>query len=261
MLLKTDGVELHWDTFGEGEPLLWLHGGLGCGADWRYLFKEPPAGYRLIAPDLRGHGASTNPSGLFTFRQCALDMRALLRHLGLLRVKAIGLSGGGITLLHMATLEPSCIESMVIVSAPPYFPPEARVVQRQFSEAMLGDAEMERMQKRHPRGPAQIQQLVAHARAFADSYDDVNFTPPYLSTITAETLIVFGDRDPLYPVALALDLYRSIPRSYLWVVPNGGHGPVFGDAASRFSETALSFLRGDWRALGPRGPRLKAPGG
>jgi pimeloyl-ACP methyl ester carboxylesterase len=49
-------------------------------------------------------------------------MQALFRHLRLPRVKAIGLSGGGIVLLHMATLDPASIEAMVVVSAPPYFP-------------------------------------------------------------------------------------------------------------------------------------------
>jgi pimeloyl-ACP methyl ester carboxylesterase len=247
MVIEVNGIELHWDEFGEGEPLLWLHGGTGCGADWRYVFKEPPAGYRLIAPDLRGHGASTNPSGSFTFRQCALDVRALLHHLKVPRVKAIGLSGGGITLLHMATGDPSCVDSMVVVSAPPYFPPEARAIMRQFSESMLGAAETERMRARHRGGEPQIQQLFAMARGFADSYDDVNFTPPYLSTITAGTLIVFGDRDPLYPVSIAMDMHRAIPRSYLWVVPNGPHGPIFGDASPQFVTTALAFLRGAWR--------------
>ena len=57
----------------------------------------------------------------------------------------------------------------------------------------------------------------------------------------------FGDRDPLYPVSIAFELHRAIPRSYLWVVPNGGHGPIFGDAASHFATTALAFLRGEWR--------------
>jgi pimeloyl-ACP methyl ester carboxylesterase len=247
MLIEVQGIEMYWEVVGEGQPLLWLHGGMGCGADWRYIFNEPPEGYRLIAPDLRGHGASTNPSGIFSFRQCALDVRALLDHLRIPRVKAIGLSGGGITLLHMATAAPASIESMVVVSAPPYFPAEARLIMRQFSESMLGDAEMERMRKRHKYGEPQIQQLFGMARGFADSYDDVNFTPPYLSTITADTLIVFGDRDPLYPVSLAMDLHRAIPRSFLWVVPNGPHGPVFGDAAPGFSTTALRFLRGDWR--------------
>jgi len=235
---------------GEGEPLLWLHGGMGAGADWKYIFEDPPEGYRLIAPDLRGHGATANPSGAFTFRQCALDVLALVRHLGIPRIKAIGLSGGGITLLHAATLQPSAVESMVVISAPPYFPPEARVTMRQFSETAIGEAEMARMRQRHKYGDAQLRQLVSMARGFADSYDDVNFTPPYLSTIAAETLIVFGDRDPLYPVSLAIELRRAIPRSYLWVVPNGGHGPVFGDLAPRFRETALAFLRGEWRQKG-----------
>src|SRR6185503_20127358 len=157
------------------------------------------------------------------------------------KVKAVGLSGGGITLLHLATVVRTRIESMVIVSAPPYFPAQARALQRQTSESMFGEAEMDLMRKRHRHGDAQLQQLFAHGRALADSYDDVNFTPPYLATITADTLIVFGDRDPFYPAALATQLHEAIPRSFLWVVPNGGHGPVFGDLAPRFAETALSF--------------------
>jgi pimeloyl-ACP methyl ester carboxylesterase len=247
MVVEVDGASLHYETFGEGEPLLWLHGFLGAGADWKYLFKEPPPGYRLIAPDLRGHGRSTTPSDSFSFRQAARDVSALLRHLEIERVKAIGLSGGGITLLHMATAEPRSITSMVIVSAPPYFPAQTRSIQRQTSESMFSDAEMDQMRKRHEHGENQIQWLFAQSRALAETYDDVNFTPPYLATITADTLIVFGDRDPFYPVSLAMELHAAITGSHLWVVPNGGHGPVFGDMAPRFSETALSFLRGNWR--------------
>ena len=63
-------------------------------------------GYRLIIPDLRGHGRSTNPSGLFTHRQCAEDLFALLDQLEILRFKAVGISAGGNTLLHMATARP-----------------------------------------------------------------------------------------------------------------------------------------------------------
>jgi len=86
-----------------------------------------------------------------------------------------------------------------------------------------------------------------HGQALKDSYDDMNFTPPLLSTITARTLLVHGDRDPLYPVKLALEMYEAIPRSYLWVVPNAGHGPIFGEMKGRFVETALKFLRGEFQ--------------
>jgi pimeloyl-ACP methyl ester carboxylesterase len=73
-----------------------------------------------------------------------------------------------------------------------------------------------------------------------------------LRTISAETLIVFGDHDPLYPVSLAFDVHAAIPSSYLWVVPNGGHGPVFGAGAARFVETATAFLRGEWHNASAR---------
>ena len=75
------------------------------------------------------------------------------------------------------------------------------------------------------------------------SYDDMNFTPASLAAIKASTLIVYGDRDPLYPIEMALEMYRAIPRSALWVVPHAGHGPVFFNDAGQFVQTSLSFLR------------------
>src|SRR3954451_15956578 len=94
-----NGATIYYEVRGEGEPLLLLHGGGGAGVNWRLLFDfdTPPAGYGLVVPDLRGHGHSTNPSGIFTFRQSALDIAALLDHLGVERVKAIGMSMGGKT--------------------------------------------------------------------------------------------------------------------------------------------------------------------
>jgi pimeloyl-ACP methyl ester carboxylesterase len=113
---------------------------------------------------------------------------------------------------------------------------------RETSPSTIGPAELDAMRRRHPGGDAQINQLFEQARAFADSYDDVSFTAPHLSTITAETLIVFGDRDPLYPVSLSYELRSAIPRSHLWVLPTAGHAPVFGEHASQFAKTALAFL-------------------
>jgi pimeloyl-ACP methyl ester carboxylesterase len=88
-------------------------------------------------------------------------------------------------------------------------------------------------------------ELRGYARAFADDREDMNFTATTLAAITARTLIVHGDRDPLYPVELAVELLRGIPNSQLWVVPNGGHGPIFGDQAPPFVEAAMNFLRPD----------------
>lgn len=245
MMLDSNGMQLHWDVHGKGEPLLWLHGSLGLGPDWQHIFKEPPAGFQIIAPDLRGHGRSTGAGATYSFKQSALDVFALLDHLGVDRAKVIGLSGGGITALHMATLEPSRVTAMVVISAPSAFPEAARAIQRNFSEATLDESELILMRRRHPR-PGQLELLLAQVRGFADG-DDPNFTREQLATITAETLIVFGDRDFLYPVSVAVDLRQAIQRSWLWVVPNGGHGPVFGRDAPAFVEISQAFLGGAFR--------------
>lgn len=241
-----DDFEMYYETRGDGEPLVLLHGGGGAGTNWRLIFEQPPRGYRLIVPDLRGHGRSTNPSDNFTFRQSALDVFALLDHLHIDRFKAIGVSLGAKTLLHVATLQPARVDAMVLVSAAPYFPKEARAIMAQVSPENRSDAEWKQMREWHRHGDEQIRTLWRMSNAFKDSFTDLNFTPPYLSTITARTLIVHGDRDPLYPVSLALEMYAAIPRSYLWVVANGGHGPIFGRAAAQFRETSLAFLNGEW---------------
>ena len=246
--IDLNGFQLYYDDRGVGAPLLLLHGGTGIGADWTHVFPADPGGYRVIVPDLRGHGRSTNPAGAFTFSQCARDMFALLDHLGLTTVKAIGMSAGAKTLLHMATQQPARVDAMVLVSATPYFPPPARAAMALLSVDALSDAEWEALRQRHVHGDDQIRMLWAQMRALKDSHDDMAFTPPLLATIRARTLVVHGDRDPLYPVEMALELYRAIPASALWVVPNGGHGPVFGALAAPFVETALAYLSGSPRA-------------
>ncbi|MBZ5534727.1 MAG: alpha/beta hydrolase [Acidobacteriia bacterium] len=239
-------IKMYFEIRGEGEPLVLLHGGGGIGANWDLIFKEPPKGYRLVIPDLRGHGRSTNPSPEFTFRQAAKDVLGLLDRLGIERFKAIGLSLGAKTLLHIATQQPDRVEAMVLVSATPYFPEQARSIMRQLTPENRSEAEWQQMRQWHKQGDEQIRKLWNQMNALKDSYDDMNFTPPYLQTITARTLIVHGDRDPLYPVNLAMEMYAAIPRSYLWIVPNGGHGPIFGEMTGRFVETAVTFLRGEW---------------
>jgi pimeloyl-ACP methyl ester carboxylesterase len=243
--LQVNGIELYYETQGAGEPLLLLHGGGGSHADWVHAGREEFAReFTLITPDARGHGRSTNPANTITHRQCALDTLALLDHLGIQKCKAIGLSMGGNILLHMATLQPDRIQAMVVVSATMHFPEQARAIMRQVPTENQPPKEWETMRKRHMHGDQQILAIWEWLRGMADSYDDMNFTPPSLSRITALTLIVYGDRDFLYPIEMAVDMYRAIPRSTLWVVPNGGHGPVFLDAAPHFVKTALAFLRG-----------------
>jgi pimeloyl-ACP methyl ester carboxylesterase len=250
------GFRMHYDVRGSRQPLVLLHGGMGIGSDWGLVFAENPAGWELIVPDLRGHGRSTSPASPFTFRECAKDVLALLDHLGHQHVSAIGLSLGAKTLLHAATLEPLRIDAMVLVSAVPRFPDALRAAAATFTNAAierLTPAERDQLRRRHPHGDGQLQRPYEMMRSFAESHDDLSFTREQLQTISARTLIVHGDRDPLYPVELAIELFRGIPASALWIVPYGGHGDIFGDMAAPFVSGALAHL-----ARGGEGHRARA---
>jgi pimeloyl-ACP methyl ester carboxylesterase len=222
--VRLHDIDLEYDERGDGPPLLLLHGFTGAGSDFRHLFDldELARRYRLVVPDLRAHGRSNDPDDRFSFHQCARDVAALLDHLGIAETRAVGLSLGGNTLLHLASDAPARVTAMVVCSATPYIPREAQTVMRNTKAA---DPKVRRLLDR-----------------MADDVDDLAFTPPRLGRITARTLVVNGDRDPLYPIELSLALYRGIPNAALWVLPNAGHVPVFADDRAAFVANTLRFL-------------------
>jgi pimeloyl-ACP methyl ester carboxylesterase len=241
--IGADGDDLHFEERGSGEPLLLLHGLTGSSSDWQHVFDLAALAERcrVIMPDARGHGRSTM-RGAFTLAGCARDVLLLLDRLGIAQVRAIGMSLGAKTLLHVATIAPERVERMILVSATPRFPEATRALFRAFAAAPHTPEEWTSMRAKHPRGDAQVEALWRVPAKLAADADDMNFTSERLAAIRARTLIVAGDRDPLYPVELAVELYRGIAGSALWVVPGGGHGPIFEAERADFVRRALAFL-------------------
>lgn len=242
---EINGMRMYYEIHGAGKPLVLLHGFGGAARTWKRWIADFGTDYKLIIPDLRGHGHSTNPASEFTHRQSGRDVLALLDHLGIRTFSAMGVSTGGMTLLHMATSQPDRVESMVLIGSTIYFPEPAREIMRRANPDNIDAKEMERLRGVHVHGDEQIRALRRQFNAFKDSYDDMNFTPPHLATIKAKALIVHGDRDEFFPVNIPLEMYRSIPKSYLWIVPSGSHVPI-GDHAEEFKKVALEFLAGKW---------------
>lgn len=239
--LSVNGFDLYYEVHGEGAPLLLLHGFTGSGAGLAEIFKDLSKTHQLIIPDLRGHGRSTNPSNEYNFHQTALDIFALLDHLKINNCSAVGFSGGGMTLLHMAYQQPDRIRSMAIVSAAPYFPQSTRDFMKQVTVESHTSEEWEAMRKIHIHGDEQIKMIWQQANAFSEN-QDMDFTSDKLSKIKAKTLIIQGDRDPIYPLELTVEMYKGIPNSYLWIVPNGGHGPIIGGLIQEFINYLIKFI-------------------
>lgn len=251
-VLPVNGVELYFEERGAGPPLVLLHYFGGCARSWDPHVAELARHYRLIVPDLRGHGRSTIPPGEFSHREAARDVLALLDALGVERTRAMGMSSGGMTLLHAATLRPERVEALVLIGATTHFPAQAREIMARATPERMTSAEIAEWSFCATRGEEQTHALIGLFHRMKDGHDDMSFTPPHLATITARTLVVHGDRDDFFPVDIPVAMYAAIPDAYLWIVPNGGHLPVFGAHAEPFRAAALEFLADGWTARPPR---------
>lgn len=246
---KVNGVKIYYEVYGEGQPLVLLHGFTMNHEMWEPWVDDFSTKYKLILVDLRGHGHSTNPSSDFTHRKSAKDIYGLLDSLQIDKFQAMGFSSGAITLTHMATLDSTRIQSMVLIGSTSYIPESSRPLLQSFTYESLGEGWMNRMQKSHPRGEPQIKALLTQFRKLPTMYEDVSFTPPYLSTIKTPTLIIHGDRDSFFPVNIPANSYEAMPNSYLWVIPNFGHsyikkGTIWEGA---FLKVTKQFLSGEWK--------------
>lgn len=239
--IRLNGIDLYFRFGGKGDPVVLLHGFGLTGAQWRPAFLELARTNRVIVPDLRGHGHSTNPANVFTHRQAALDIYALLDTLGIRRFKAMGTSSGGMVLIHMATQQPSRVEALVLIGATSYFSEQARKLMAEATVESITPEQWALRRQVHVRGDEQIRALQEQFRAFKDNYDDMNFTPARLATIAARTLIIQGDRDQGIPIEIAAEMYHAIPGAALFVVPNGRHG-LLQNSPVPILPTALAFL-------------------
>jgi pimeloyl-ACP methyl ester carboxylesterase len=249
-LALVNRAEMYYEIHGQGEEnLVLLHGFFGSGAIWHPWLHLLTERYRVILPDLRGHGRSNNPSGVFTHRQAAQDVLALCDGLGVDRFCAIGASTGGMTLLHAALQAPDRIEAMVLIYASTHFPESARRIMAHHDPAKLTPADwaQEIAQRRtlHRRSDEQVRALREQFYAFRLDTEDMALTDDDLARIRARTLVVHGDRDALFPVEIPLALYRGIPWAYLWILPGWGHGPLE-THAEEILTLGQRFLCGAW---------------
>ncbi len=246
-IVELNGANIYYEIHGEGEPLVVLHWYMGSNSIYDRWIQDWSKKYKIILPDLRGHGQSTNPKEVFRHRDVAEDIYALMDHLKIEKFKALGASTGGMALIHMATMDTSRIKSMVLIGATSYFPEECRA---EMSSYKVADWEKYKWMNKHvSRGEEQIKKLIYQFNELSNVYDDMNFTPDHLKKIKCPVLIIQGDRDEYFPIDIPVEMYKSIPNAYLWILPNGQHiPPIWGSKWSTiFSDITMDFLNGDWK--------------
>jgi pimeloyl-ACP methyl ester carboxylesterase len=117
-LASVNGIELGYETFGKGDPLILLHGGFGSVEMFGPNIEALAAGRQVIGVDLQSHGRSPAADRPMRFEAMADDIAALIRHLRLEKADVMGFSLGGGVALRTAIRHPDVINRLVLVSTP-----------------------------------------------------------------------------------------------------------------------------------------------
>lgn len=116
-----DGVRLHWVERGAGPLVVLLHGFPQYWGAWRHQMPAlASAGFRVVAPDLRGYNLSDRPPGIGAYRtdRLARDIATLVERLGAERAHVVGHDWGGVIAWRLAAVRPERVHRLVIVNAP-----------------------------------------------------------------------------------------------------------------------------------------------
>jgi pimeloyl-ACP methyl ester carboxylesterase len=113
-----NGIELYYEIYGTGEPLILLHGGLGAIEMFGPVLPMLAQGRQVIGVDLQGHGRTAIGDRPMTFEAMADDVAGLITYLGFKQADVMGYSLGGGVALRTAIDHPEVVRKLVLVSTP-----------------------------------------------------------------------------------------------------------------------------------------------
>jgi 3-oxoadipate enol-lactonase len=239
--ISSDDAEIFYEVLGSGLPVVLLHPFPANHELWKPAAQALVSHYRIILPDLRGHGDSGIGEGPATMEKQAADIARVLDHEEAGRAPFVGVSIGGYVLFEIWRKYRARVEALVLCNTKAQADtPEARAGRLQaagdvmergtepFFESMLPklmgktirstrpdlvEGALRMMRKMSPEDVASVQ------RGMAERKDSVEM----LKTINVPTLIVTGDEDILTGVAEAELMRRNIPGSQMKAIAKAGH--------------------------------------
>ncbi len=235
---QLNDIALYYEVYGDGPPLLLLHGWTQSSQFWKPYITELSQHYKVYVPDLRGHGKTTPLSGNFSIQLAAGDLSEFMNSFDLQGARAIGLSFGGLLLLELSYKNPELFNAMILIGATyNYDGADNKALNEEFSFEKLPPAFVEELRKNHPQGDDQIKALFNPSLDYkiALSVDD-------LKRIPTRTLIIHGDSDEILGTEPAVNLHKGLANSALWIIPNTGHIAIDEENKSEFLRLSLQFL-------------------
>ncbi len=236
------GYKMYAEVYGQGEPLLIIHGNGGSISNFVYNIPYFSKKYKVIIADSRAQGKSKDSGDSLTYEMMADDYAALLTTMNIKSADVIGWSDGGINGLLLAIRHPEKVNKLAVTGA--NLEPDTNAVFKEVWDIV---------------GPP-YKQLKSKANKTAKEKEDFKllrllWEQPHIPTsalgkISCPVLVIGGDHDVIKEEHTML-IYHSIPKAYLWILPNSGHSTpvVYKDV---FNATVDDFFSKPYRVI--KGP-------
>jgi pimeloyl-ACP methyl ester carboxylesterase len=211
------GVKLYYETYGQGPPLLLIHGNGGSIKAFAKNIPTLAKHYRVIAVDSRAHGKSVDSGDSLSFEMMADDFAGLFTSLRIDSAYVLGWSDGGINALVLAMRHPEKVKRLVATGAN-LWPDSTALMPSLWRQQQRGYQENKSMKFTDPKQKNDW-------KVFCLDVFQPNIPLSALRGVRVPALIVAGDRDVIVPEH-TVAIYRHLPRAWLWIIPNSGHATV-----------------------------------
>ena len=235
-----NGIKIRYAVYGEGAPVILLHGGLANADYWGHQIKALAPSHLVVVMDSRGHGRSTRDGSGFGYDLMADDVVGLMDKLGLPKADIVGWSDGGIIGLDLALRHTTRVGKIFAFAANSVTSGVIDGVEKNPTFA----AYIERAGKEY-------EALSATPKAYENFVAEIskmwaeqpNWSDAQLRTIASLVWIVDGDHDEAIKREHTETIAATVPHAGLLILPNVSHFAFLQDP-DLFNQALLRFLDG-----------------
>lgn len=240
------GFKMYCEVYGEGEPLLIIHGNGGSINNFIYQIPYFAKKYKVIIADSRSHGKSVDKGDSLTYEMMADDYAALLTALKVDSAHVIGWSDGGINALLLAIRHPEKVKKLAATGA--NLVPDTTAVPQQIWDMVIPAF------KQFAAKTNKTEQEKTAFKLYRLLCEQPHIPLTDLQKIKCPSLIIGGDHDVIKEEHTML-IYKNIPKAYLWILPASGHStPLmykddFNTVVGRFFSSPYKIIEGNDRFM------------
>jgi 3-oxoadipate enol-lactonase len=259
---QSRGMTLHYEVVGSGPAILMIHGFTNHGMVWAQQIADLlHAGYRVVMPDLAGHGLSQVADRTITVDELAQDMVSLLDHLAIDSAVICGLSLGGMVAQYLAADHSARVNALIVAnSCVDSTAPDVVAANESWIEMFeRPNGPLLRMQAVWPQMLNERYRASPTGDAFLASWKRINGKIPgssfanvarglqqfksvdRLKRVKARSLVIAGEFDRLFPPAVCQEIANLIIDAKFEVIGGAGHLSSL-DSPMEFNELLLGFL-------------------